>query len=322
MTANNPYFGPEAREGGGLRLDASESVFFKRQLETIAPRLYNVQYPEFLARTFVPTIGGLPDWAKVFIYRGYELVGTAAKPIADYAADLPRAGAKGAEVSQLIKTVGASFGYSRDEVRIASATNTPLLDLDAKAARRFVDMTVDTWLSLGDAQNGITGVLRVSGATTETALTKTSGGTAWALTGVADEIAFDVLALVAKIALVTKMAYTRFNVCLPIAHYNILSQKRMGDGSNMTILAYLLATSPYINSIKPWYQCTLAGGSLDATRMAAIPVAEDAVGALVPQEFMMEMPQERNLETVVNCTARCGGVVPFQPLAIGYMDSI
>ncbi len=304
----------------GVRLDASESVFFRRQLEVIAPRAYDTVYPEFVGRQVVPTIGGLPEWTKVFLYRGYTMFGSA-KVIGDYADDLPRADVAGNEVAQLVKTIGASFGYSREEMQLAMATGTPLSEMKAKAARRAIEGLIDVILSTGDAQNGLGGILNVTGATTETAGTKTGGGTAWTLAGVADEIAFDVLSLVAKIVLDTKMSFQRFNITLPIAKYNLLAQKRMGDGSNMTILAYLLATSPYIESIKPWYRTDAAGASA-GTRMAAIPTGEGAVGAIVPQEFRMEIPQDRNLESVVLCTARVGGVVAFQPKSVGYMDAI
>jgi hypothetical protein len=43
---------------------------------------------------------------------------------------------------------------------------------------------------------------------------------------------------------------------------------------------------------------------------------------IVPQEFEQFPPQERNLEVVINCHMRCGGVVCYYPLAISFGDGI
>jgi hypothetical protein len=40
----------------------------------------------------------------------------------------------------------------------------------------------------------------------------------------------------------------------------------------------------------------------------------------IPQDFEQFAPERRNLEFIVNCHARCGGVLVYQPLAMAYMD--
>lgn len=302
------------------RLDAAESVFYSRQLEHIAPQLYNVKYADLMARKLIPTIAGVAEWAKVFTYRGVEQFGTA-KVIADMADDLPTADVKGAEVSSRIVTVGSSFWYSKDEIKAAQAMGVPLEFMKAEAARRAVEQKIDTLIATGDATSGIVGLLDATGMTTVTAGTKTAGGTAWSLTGVADEIVLDVLALVSKLVLDSKGIFQKFRIVLPIDKYNILAQKRMGDGSNMTLLAYIKASSPYVEDIFPWYVCSTSGTGA-VTQMCAFPADPRVVGAIVPREFTMEMPQDRNLASVINCTAKCGGVAKFYPSAIGQVLSI
>lgn len=302
------------------RLDAAESVFYSRQLEHIAPELYNVKYADLMGRKLIPTISGVADWAKVFTFRGVEQFGSA-KVISDMADDLPTADVKGAEVSQRIVTVGSSFWYSKDEIRGAMAMGIPLEFMKAEAARRAVEQKIDTLIATGDSTAGIVGLLDATNMTTVTASTKTGGGTAWALTGVADEIVVDVLQLLSTLVADSKGIFQKFRIVLPIDKYNILAQKRMGDGSNMTLLAYIKASSPFLEEIYPWYVCSTSGtGSV--TQMVAFPADPRVVGAIVSKEFTMEMPQERNLASVINCTAKCGGVAKFYPKAIGQVLSI
>lgn len=48
----------------------------------------------------------------------------------------------------------------------------------------------------------------------------------------------------------------------------------------------------------------------------------DALEAIVPQEFEQFPAQERGLEFVVPCHAKCGGVVLYYPLSMAYGDGI
>lgn len=302
------------------RLDAAESVFYKRQLEYIAPQLYNVRYADLMARQLIPTIGGVPEWANVFTFRGLEQFG-AAKVVTAYSDDLPRADASGAESSQIIKTYGASFGYNRDEIRAAMAMGVPLQELKARAARRAIDQAIDTALATGDSANGLSGILGTGTDYSANLATKSGGGLTWA-NGSPDEIALDIFELCSRIIAKVKGAFTRFRIVVPIEQDNLITQRRMGDGSNLTIKQFVLQNSPYVESITGWYKCDLAGASGTKDMMQAFPGDPQVVGALVPQEFKVEMPQDRNLETVVNCTARCGGVVTFFPPALGFMNGI
>ncbi len=307
------------------RLDASESLFFKRELERIDPIAYETMYPEYKARSLLPMQGGIDETDKVYTYRMFDTFGSA-RYYEGQSDDAPMADADGAEASITFKRVQSAYSWDIFELKAAAKVGRPLDEMKAKGCRRAIEEKLDSLLSLGDTLAGITGCLKLSNTTTVTAGTKALGGTAWgtvaAPTATAEEAANDVMALCSKVVENSKERVRRFRVVLPLPQYNFLLQKRMGDGSDVTALKYLMQASPYVQDVVPWFRCDTAGSG-NATRMAALPVDDASIlAALIGQDFQTLPPQERNLRMVINATATCGGVVCRYPFAVGYMDSI
>ncbi len=305
------------------RLDAVESVFFKRQLEAIDSKVYETKYPQYKSRSLLPTVQGVAETDRVYTYRLMDTVGKA-KFVGQAADDLPRADAFGTESSQNIKEIAAAYGYSISEIKAAARNGTPLDALKAMGARRALEEKIDSILALGDSTVGLKGLLGLSSTTTYTPSTKSAGGLTWgtmaAPNATGEEVAMDIMGAASKIVDATKGAFTRFKIVLPIEQYNYAAQKRMGDGSDVTALKFALGTSPYIESVEPWFRCDNAvSGTTD--RMCVYPMDPEVVGALVPQEIQFHAPQLRNLEYVVPATASVGGVVCRYPVAVCYMDA-
>lgn len=308
-----------------LRLDAAESAFFARQLEAVDTELYSQIYPDNIARTLIPTQPNIPDWARVYTWRTFDKFGKA-RLVANMADDLPRADISGSEESKVIKPIAASYGWDIFEVKAASKTNTPLDSLKAVAARFAVETEIDSLLALGSTAHNMQGLLTLSNTTTFTPFTKGVGGTSWLTGGVTgDEMARDVFGLVAKIVVAMKNAggavFQRFQIVMPIEQYSLIAQKRMGDGSDKTVLRFILENSPFVEAITPWHLATGAGGS-STDRMVAYPKNPLVLAGLVPTEFTSLPPEQRNMEYVVNCYATVGGVICRYPVAVGYCDGI
>lgn len=307
------------------RLDAAESVFFKRELEAIDKKVYEKKYPQLIARSLIPTIGGVSPWQKVYTWREFDKKGSA-KIIADYADDLPRVDVSGEEFSQLIKTLGDSYWYSIDEVQAAKGMGTPLDEMRAMAARYFIESKVDSILATGDAATGMKGLLNLSSTTTFTAGTKTAGGLTWgtiaAPNATGPEVAADLIGIVSKLNETTKGLWSKFKIVLPLEQYNYAAQIRMSTLGDQTALDFVLKVCPFIQDITPWVKCDLAGAGGSTDRMAAYPYDEMVLGALVPSEFEILPAQERNLAFVVNCKATVGGVICRYPVAVAYCDGI
>jgi hypothetical protein len=306
------------------RFDAAESVFFKRELESIDKKVYDKKYPQLIARSLIPTISGVAPWQKVYTWREFDKKGSA-KVIADFADDLPRVDVSGEEFSQLIKTIGDAYWYSIDEIQAAKGTGTPLDEMRAMAARYFIESKIDTILATGDAATGMKGLLNLASTTSFTPGTKLAGGLTWgtitAPNATGPEVAADIIGIVSKLNETTKGLWSKFRVLIPLEQYNYAAQVRMSTLSDQTALEFVMKVCPFIESITPWLKCDGAGsGGTD--RMVAYPYDEMVLGALVPSEFEILPAQERNLAFVVNCKASCGGVVSRYPVAIAYGDGI
>ncbi len=307
------------------RLDAVESVFFQRQLESIDAKAYQHKYPQYKARMFLPTQTGVDPNADVYTYRMYDSQGKA-RPIGRNPKDLPRGNASGQEVKQSVVNVGAAYAYDLFEIRRAAMTGTPLDQMRGVGARRAIEELMDEYLAFGNTSLGLSGVLKLTGTTTAT-----SGGF-WGtlLTADPDKVAGDLLRVLNAGVEATDEAFNKFIVVLPLAMYNIAATLKMSSLSNTTVLQYVASVSPYLDGglagIQPWYRCeanaTLA--AIDSTHdlIAAFPRDPECATAIIARETEFLAPEQEGFDYVVNGHAACGGVAVRFPKAITYMSVV
>src|SRR5690606_19714055 len=150
------------------------------------------------------------------------------------------------------------------------------------------------------------------------------GGTSWD-NATPDEIIDDLNGIITKAVNDMKQAggamFAKFVILLPIDKYNKIATKRIGDGSDKTILRFVLENNPWIEGIEPWHRCSGAGAN-SSDRMVASPRNPLVIAGIVPMEFTTIPPQLRNFEYLINCMASCGGVVCRYPVAVVYCDGI
>ena len=308
-----------------MRLDAGESLWFKRQLEYIKTELIEKLVPANLARLYIPTEEGVPDWVNVFTYRQVTRYGVA-KIIGHDPDDIPTADASGTEFSKVIKTIASSYRYTIDEIKAAAATDTPLDAQKAMSARMAIDNELDRILAFGDTGTGLEGLLSLSTVASPLTPTAKTGGAPWATAlNTADEVAADfskiLTALMGDLQGAGGPMFQKFTALVPIEQYGFLGMKRLGVNSDTTLLDYMLSKFPWLEGIEPWARCDGAGGS-GADRMVVYARNPMVVSAVVPREFTPLPPQERNLSYVVNATSKTAGVIARYPIAIHYMDGI
>jgi hypothetical protein len=304
-------------------LDAAEGIWFARQLQAVDAQQYDVLFPENKARQLIPTQGGIPAWAESYVWREYEKLGVA-EFVADDATDLKSANVKATENTRIIKQLGASYRYTVREIKQAAATRTPLDAMRAAAARFAIETKIDEVLALGDVKHGLDGFLTLSNTTSYTLGDKAGGGKTWAV-ATPDEIVKDIAGAITAIKIAMKGAGTQpfqmFDVVLPIGAHCDIAQRRMGDGSDTTVLQFVLRNLPHVNAITDWFRCDGAGqGSTD--RMVVYPKNPTVLAGIVPEEYTPLAPQDRGLSVVVNATASCGGVVCRYPVAVAYGDGL
>lgn len=300
-------------------LDASENAFFSRQLELVKTRTYDRKYPNLQARSFVPLDPELDNAVETIRLRSYTRVGIA-RLIASYADDLPRADVKTDDQIFSVRSIGTSYGYNLQEIRASQRAGTNIDQKKAAAARRATEVVIDRILALGDAPSGLTGLLNVPNALVYTVPADGTGSSALWTAKTSALIVRDMVGICEFIVNQTAEVEAPNMLLLPRPQFTQIRTQRFDSNSDKTILQWFQAQYPGV-SVNPWYRMTGAGAG-GTQRMMAYTMSPDHMQGAVPQEFEQLPVQERNLEFVVPCHARVGGVQCYYPLSVAYGDGI
>jgi hypothetical protein len=303
------------------RLDAGESVFFLRQLESIDQEVYLKKYPALMARQVLPPETGVPAWANARTYRQYDRQGVA-QIIQDESDDLPLSDLQGAEFTSTIKKLGTGYKYSVDEVIAAQATGMPLDSERALLARWNAERAADQIIAKGtmplaNGTNltvpGLTGLTGITGTTAFTLGTKQLGGTTWgtlaAPNATGDEVAWDLMGIANNLFEATSQIWSSFRFLLNPQQFDYASQKRLGSVSDTTALAFAKGNCPYIEGVYPWWQ--IPNGTI-----VAFAPDRTVVAAVVNMEYNTLPPQARNFGWHVPGYLKCGGVISRYPVGM------
>lgn len=301
-----------------LRLDAGETAALARQLEFIYAQTYDIKFAQLKARRFLPIDTSVDPGAEFFTYRQWNMFGMA-KLIANYADDLPAVDALAKEFPAPIKSLGASYKFSIQDMRRAAMAGSQLDARKARAARRAHEQAFDDIMAFGNADAGIEGFLTnanvpIVGATTGTWVT---------LNATPLQMIADLNALVNSIILATLETFEP-NVLLlsniSFQRINTTPMSTTGD-ADKTVLRFFLDNNPYITEIDQWNKLNAAGAGGVSRAVAYFRDAEVLEG-VEPQPFEQFPPQPVNLAFKVPTHSRIGGVRISYPLAIAYMDDL
>lgn len=301
-----------------IRLDAGETAALARQLEHIYAQTYDVKYAELKARRFVPIDTSVDAGAEFYTYRQWNMFGMA-KLIANYADDLPRVDSLAKEFPAPIKSLGASYGFSIQDMRRAAMSGSQLDARRARAARRAHEQSFDDIVAFGNADAGLGGMTNNANVPIVPAVTGT-----W-ITSVATPLQMieDLNELVNSIILATLETFIPNTLLLDNTSFQRINSTPMsttGD-ADKTVLRFFLDNNPYITDVDQWNKLNAAGAG-GASRAIAYQRSEEVLAAVEPQPFEQFPPQARNLEFVVPTHSRVGGVRVQYPLAMAYMDDL
>lgn len=303
---------------GDYRADALETMFIARELVSVETAVYEKKYPEFKGRLLVPK-KALPEGATYASYTEQEEYGSA-RIISSGADDLPRAEVSRAETMVQIYTVANSYGYTTMELKNAAFARQSLDAAKAMAARRIMEQKIDLLLQTGDAAYSMKGLLNQTGTNTYVVPNGVSGSPLW-INKTSDEILTDLNGMANAASNATNGIEYPDKMVLPIAQYDLISQKPRSSMSDTTVKEFFIANSPTIKEIVPWWPCKTAG-ALGVTRAVTYRMDLEALWFYMPQEFQPMAPQLRGLEYIVPCTADFGGVHVRLPKSITYADGI
>ena len=309
---------------GENRFDSVEdaSVFFARELDHVKAKSYDKLYPELTSFSIFPHTSEADPGDETITYYSYDKTGMA-QIINNYATDLPRADVKGEPETAHIKSIGASYGYSVQEMRASRKANKSLDHRKAESARYQVDVKLNQIAWRGDKKNKLVGVLtETNNIPLLVNEAGASGSTKW-IDKTADEILADINGYMATVSRNTKNVERPDTLVLPTDVFIDISTRRI-DMTNTTVKDFVLEHAPYLKEI-------VAAAELNADSVETNPYAsagEDGQNVAFfftkdPDKLAVEDPmpyyqypvQERNLEMVVPCEARTAGVIIYYPMS-------
>lgn len=309
----------------GLHFDASEANVFARELLKVRARVFEIKFPELKAMRLIPRNTDVNETDEQYTYRvateyGRVKLGTS------YQGTAPRADVSMAEATPLnIRPITASYGYDFQEARVAARTGNQLPMRKANAARRAIAQEINRILTFGAAATeygvAMAGLAALTGTHSYT-VPNGALGTKTFETKTPDEIMTDLNGICSGVTTNSNDVEHVNTLLLPLSSFEYISNKRMGDGSDVSILKHFQGLHPEI-SVEGWHALEAApAAEWTGKRMIAYDKSPDVLEALVPVEFEQFAPQMVNMETITNCHARLGGVVLYRPKAVSYGDGI
>lgn len=299
-------------------LDAQGNATFSRQLEYIRTQNVAMRFPNFMARTLIPVKNDIDPGVQTITWRSYAPAGVA-KLISSYADDLPRSDVTAEENTSRVHSIGNSYGFSVDEIAASAYAGNELDAKKAAAARRANEQEVERIASTGDARFNILGLLNQPNVITYAVAAGASTSTAWGAKTGKEQLA-DLLGIIQSVISTTNGVEKPNTIILPETQYGIAATGRISDTTDTTVLEFFQKARPNIE-VLAWERLKGAGVA-NSDRMVAYYRDPNFLELNIPKEWTELDPQERNLEVVIPCHSRIGGVVLYYPLSMSYADGI
>lgn len=309
----------DAHQMGALFQDESRfddnTIFFARALDFVKARTYDRKYPEMKGNVLVPIATDVPEYAETVTTRVFDEVGIA-KVISNYADDLPRADVRAREFTVTVRTIGDSYGYNINELRASQATGQGLDTRKAAAARRAIEQKLNRISLRGDAMYNLLGLLNHPNIPAVTALTGVWDNVATD----GDEILADLNAMYIGIRNQSNGVHEPNRVVMGPKQTAAATTKRVSETFGETAWSFFKKQHPNIELVEAF---ELKGaGTAGADLALMYDHSEENLWHQLVMAFNQLPPQARNLEFVIACMARSGGVTIQYPLAFAKMSGV
>lgn len=295
------------------------SIFFARELDYIKSKSYDKIYPEFTALNKFPITHEVPEGAESMTYYSYERTGMAAI-ISNYATDLPRADVKGAPSTAFVKSLGASYGYSVQDMRASRMAGKSLDTRRAEAARYAVDRTTNIIAFAGDKKNNLVGVLSTDNNIPLYTLSEVEvDGQKYTdfKHKTAAQILDDINGMFAYQAKITKGVEHADTLMLPHSVYIDISTRQIPN-TGYTVLRFLKENAPYLKDIVSAPELESDAEDTNPYNKGVMFLytnSADKFSLEIPMPFYQYPLQNRNLEVIVPCEERVAGCIIYYPLS-------
>lgn len=310
-------------EGMGLRLDANETANLDRALRYVEAEAQRIEYPALQADRFIPLDTSIPRWASTVTYQVYDSMGEA-KPIANFADDLPRADVVVFEEETPVKEWGGSYQYSVLDLERSAAPGATRLDSErATACRDVLEEKLDATAWFGYAPLKIRGFLNNEMVQVMSTLTD-GGDTTWAtkiangFSGIQSVIA-DLNQMKTAIKVDTKEIHNLDTILMATSLYELIESTPYSDSSDKTILQWWKGNNPGVEvASSPRLDTANAAGT--GPRIVGYKRSPTILKHRRPMGYTPRPPQAKNLAFVVNAWVRSAGTHIYRTKAVKYLD--
>jgi len=303
-------------------LDAAGSIFFKKELEFVKQKAYNVLYPELSYDKAFSVNSDTNVGATSITFKTYDKRGVA-KIIDGYAGDLPRVDVDGVETTVPVKPLGAAFGYTVFEIQSAQMAGVSIDQMRSQAARRAVEEKINKIVWAGDAATGLYGLFTYPNIPSGNAPNGASGDPEWD-TKTPLEIRDDINLMFRTVKTTTKSVEKPNKLALTPKNYAIVTETAISADNSTTIAQWFVKNSPYIKSIDDFIEVPeLEGAGTSGVDVSVVyDNSPDKVQVELPQDVFFHEVEKRNLEYITNVTAKTGGLNVYYPMSMYILEKV
>ncbi len=304
-----------------IHLDANESVFFARQLESIKSKTYDKKYADLKARTLIPVSNEADPFCESITYAQFDMVGMA-KLVHSYADDVPESDVKGAEFTHPVKSLASAFSYNIMEMRQSMARGKDLPQRKANAAKRAILQKENSLAMLGDSTIGLKGFLNHPNMPQATIAADGTGATTTFSTKTPAQILRDLHVLANAVPNQSFFVETADTVLLPRAQYLYIASTPWATNNDArTILEVFMQQAVHIKNVD-WVNELSTAGASGVARGIAYRRDPEALTLEIPQDIEILPPQAVNMAQKSIMHSRFGGVIVYYPLSMAFIDGI
>lgn len=291
-----------------VELRQDDAILFARNLDYVKTRVYEAKLPPLSGLAVIPQATDTPEYAESITYQVFDMVGMA-KVIANYADDLPRVDVAGTPRTVPVRTIGDSYGYNVNELRASTALGAALPERKARAARLAIEVKLNKIAMVGDPEYGLEGFTTHPNIGTTTITTGDWGNGSTT----AEQILTDFETLYTAVINQSQGVHVPNTFLTAQSAVSNMRTKRFAAGVNTGASVYEVIRAAYPDvQIVGIVELNDASGSRNAF-MGEFSLDNAALELVMP--FNQLPAQARNLELVVPCQARTGGVTVHYPLA-------
>ncbi len=300
---------------------ATGLAFMISQLSAIEQKMYEKKYKAITYNLLIPisTEGGEYITSITYFFMDGKAV---AKFVGTKSLNVPIAEIGTQSITVPVELAATGYEYSDEELGQAMLLGRSLTADKANVARRACEEHLQTVAMVGDATHGLPGFINNTNVTSASVVDPGSG-TEW-VNKTPAQILFDINDFMGDIFVDTLQVEKPSRLLLPTAQWNYIAGTPRSDTSDTTILAWLVANSPYLSSVDDIIPVSeLAGAGAGATdRMIAYDFDPDKVVMHIPKPLIFTEPQRKGRGYEVPGTYKCGGVEFRYPGSARYADGI